>query len=389
MTQKGRRFKQQLRAILFCLIFVGINCPTAYGADKPYDVTIEEVDGIKTIVNPIHPRDGKVKLALENELVLGDDEDGPSLIAKPYHLHVDSDGNIYYSDISIIGIKIFDKQGKFLRKLGRKGQGPGEFACSYYFDVDLERNVYILDPVLKKVSIFNFDGRLKEERRIEKKGYFNKIDVLDPSNIFLKLKEYSTNEKISDKFTIIPYYISIQNFNPEKKNWNVFLREAEGYDIMKRMGKAVMGFQSRGLWVWKVVDTDTIIAGHNNNYKLGVYSVDGTLRYSFGRTYKRRLSQAKKSKFRKEVYEKIKYQVAFEQGINVDENGRYWIRLPLKHDNQPFRVYDVFSPEGIYLKQIKSELRIACFKNHRVYGFGKSEEDDYLLIRAKILNEIF
>jgi hypothetical protein len=385
---KDKRFGIYFLVIPLCVIIICLNSANAYGADKPYEVKITEVDGVKTIINPMHPRDGKAKLKLDYDLVLGDDEDGLSLIAKPYYIKVDSEGNIYYSDLSFLGVRIFDKQGALLRKLGRKGQGPGEFVRAYLFDIDGDRNVYILDSRQKKVSVFYFDGRLKEERKLEKKGFFQEIDVMDSLNIYLKMKEFTINEKISEKYSIVPYFCSILNFDPEKNSWDIFLREVDGYDIMKKMGEGTMGFQSRGQWVWKVVDSKTIVAGHNNKYQLGVYSLDGTLRYSFGRLSKRRLSQAKKGFFPKEVYEKIKYEVAFERLVIVDEMGRYWLRLPLKYDNQPFRIYDVFSPDGIYLKQVESKMRLACFKNGRVYGVAKSDDDDFLVVRAKIRKKI-
>jgi hypothetical protein len=52
----------------------------------------------------------------------------------------------------------FDRQGKFVRKINKKGQGPGECdAFSVGID-EKNRRIYILDLMKQSISIFDFEG---------------------------------------------------------------------------------------------------------------------------------------------------------------------------------------------------------------------------------------
>lgn len=53
----------------------------------------------------------------------------------------------------------FDKKGKFLNQIGRKGNGPGEYASALYFYVDEpERRVCLISPQTKTVYAYGYEG---------------------------------------------------------------------------------------------------------------------------------------------------------------------------------------------------------------------------------------
>jgi hypothetical protein len=53
---------------------------------------------------------------------------------------------------------MFDKNGKFIRKIGRLGAGPGEYLSIYDFCIDKERKeVYILDSGKGKIHKYDFE----------------------------------------------------------------------------------------------------------------------------------------------------------------------------------------------------------------------------------------
>jgi hypothetical protein len=53
-------------------------------------------------------------------------EDGDGFLAYPRHIQEGPDGNIYVFDWSDYYIKVYSPEGKYLRRIGGKGQGPGE-----------------------------------------------------------------------------------------------------------------------------------------------------------------------------------------------------------------------------------------------------------------------
>jgi hypothetical protein len=59
--------------------------------------------------------------------------------------------------------------------------------------------------------------------------------------------------------------------------------------------------------------------------------------------------------------------------IVIDENGNLWIEL-IQPGNAKGFLYDVFSPDGIYSKQVSIEQRIGVFNNGKVYSLLRPEE---------------
>ena len=51
---------------------------------------------------------------------------GAAVIAQPRNLAVDSHGNVFETDWKVDAIQEWDRAGKFVRTIGRKGDGPGE-----------------------------------------------------------------------------------------------------------------------------------------------------------------------------------------------------------------------------------------------------------------------
>jgi hypothetical protein len=87
---------------------------------------------------------------------------------------------------------VFDKNGKFLRQIGRVGRGPGEYLQVVDFCIDTERReIYLLDSGIRKTLKYNLDTG----------EYINSIDLpkndVDPSliayaydKLYLKVKYY-------------------------------------------------------------------------------------------------------------------------------------------------------------------------------------------------------
>ena len=89
----------------------------------------------------------------ENKIILSEIADDINYIPldKSYTLgliydNIEFINNSIYLSVKDIGVLVFDKTGKTLRKIGSKGRGPGEFAYNYMFTVDEKtESVYILD----------------------------------------------------------------------------------------------------------------------------------------------------------------------------------------------------------------------------------------------------
>lgn len=79
---------------------------------------------------------------------------------RPTEVAVDRSGNLYVADTFKHRILIFDKQGKFLGKFGKKGKNPGEFEFPSAITVDQEGRIYVLSNKQNRVQIFSPQKKL-------------------------------------------------------------------------------------------------------------------------------------------------------------------------------------------------------------------------------------
>jgi hypothetical protein len=83
------------------------------------------------------------------------------------HDNIEFINNSIYLSEKDIGILVFDRTGKMIRKIGSKGRGPGEYLYSFNFTVDEEsETIYVWDnniiKVYSKSGIFVRSFSLKE-----------------------------------------------------------------------------------------------------------------------------------------------------------------------------------------------------------------------------------
>ncbi len=83
--------------------------------------------------------------------------------SKPHGIAVDKDKNIYVTDTEHGRILVFDKNGKFLLKFGKKGEKKGEMQGPLGIAVADDGHIYVCDRILSKILIFNERGKLVKE----------------------------------------------------------------------------------------------------------------------------------------------------------------------------------------------------------------------------------
>ncbi len=79
----------------------------------------------------------------------------------PTNITVDkTSGNIIVSDTQNFRIQIFNKDGEFIKKIGKIGDRPGMFARPKGVAIDTEGHIYVADSVFNNIQIFNQKGQL-------------------------------------------------------------------------------------------------------------------------------------------------------------------------------------------------------------------------------------
>ena len=78
----------------------------------------------------------------------------------PTHVALDADGNVYVTDALNFVIKVYDPNGKLIKRIGEIGDVPGSFARPKGVALDSEGDIYVVDANHDNFQIFNQKGQL-------------------------------------------------------------------------------------------------------------------------------------------------------------------------------------------------------------------------------------
>ena len=105
--------------------------------------------------------DGKLLMTLGTKGVRGE---GPETFGGPCDVAVAANGDIFVADGHFNSrIVKFDKDGKFLKSWGKKGEGPGEFNLPHTLVIDSRGRVLVGDRSNNRIQIFDQDGTFIEQ----------------------------------------------------------------------------------------------------------------------------------------------------------------------------------------------------------------------------------
>lgn len=132
---------------------------------------------------------------------------------------------------------------------------------------------------------------------------------------------------------------------------------------------------------WAVDRKGRLYAGYSEHYQMSVYDPDGRLIFKFGRQF-----TPLKNPYFKEGSIFSEYWPAFYRDPFFDENGNLWLRQYGKEDEQGAK-YDIFSPDGIYLRQVVVLHPIKEIKNGKIYSIVRDEEGYMFIKRFRIISD--
>jgi len=356
-------------ALISLILFPGLACQR-----KTYPLSIETKDGVRTVVNPEYPRDGRFIASLAEEMSCGDEGEAPdSLLNKPALFDVDGRGQIYVMDMGDIGIKVYNSRGQFLRVVGRPGQGPGEFGGPLVFlSMMAAGKLCVLDIFQRRVMMMTAEGRYLSGFLV--KGDYSGVTVDDKDRIYLSRRESTVdNSKLSSETREIAFLTSI--YRVDSPGHEPFLlTELLGESwAMTRGGATIGAVGGAFIIVWNISREGRLYGGYNGEYRLSAFGGDGKKELVFGRRHESITDKG----FQGKVGQK-KTKPVF-RAIVMDETDNLWLEL-YQDDEAKAYLYDVFSPEGIYHKQVEISARIGKFKNGRIYSLVRSE-DGYPSVR--------
>lgn len=144
----------------------------------------EIVDG-DTVIVCDYKKVKQRKNAPLDELLTGfnvlkmDNENDEGLIGRRLTGHIIGEKYIAVFSYSFMPLKLYNKQGDFIRNIGKIGQGPGEYGVinNVYMDEKADR-IYILAFDTDKILVYDFKGNILSPIRLaERVNYGNSMIV--------------------------------------------------------------------------------------------------------------------------------------------------------------------------------------------------------------------
>jgi len=155
-------------AILNILVTVNLSFAQVEDEKKREEERIKEWEKALKLY-PVAPK--AIKLDYKFSFPGNDLERGGVYFVGADHLCFDNDGNIYISDSRENCIYKVDLQGRFLKKMGRRGQGPKEFNNVLFLDTDKENNLIVYDGGNRRIQILDSNGDYLRSFKIFNTGW--------------------------------------------------------------------------------------------------------------------------------------------------------------------------------------------------------------------------
>lgn len=368
---------------IWAMVFMGIVVFAASGlsqdTSKPaWRGRVETENGIPVVKNPPDPVFGVRPLELAEDLTLGNDSDKNLFFYKIRAVKSDRDGNILVLDSGNFRIQVFDKNGRFIRTMGRQGQGPAEFQLPVKMELnDTTGRFFVHDVMTQSLAIFDKAGvfqrfthipscrdfvALNDDSILAVVGTSNDTDLTAQHLLCL----LAPDGKIKETFTSARY--------------NLFMKHSGGGTSSISTGHELSLYLSR-------IDDQTFVYGYSKDYALTI--IDQT-----GRTVRRFGREAPKPAFTAEELQSYKRIPVPEQkpyfyALLADSEGRIYVRRVLIEGIRgrgPVDV-DVFSKDGYYLFNTTLPPNTGQIRDGMIYCYTLNEgSGEERVKRLKIKN---
>jgi hypothetical protein len=329
---------------------------------------IETIDGVKVVRNPAAPLYGDVKFDLEQDLQIGKEDDDNYIFGVISSIQADDEGNIYVCDIKLTCVQKYDKNGRFLATIGKKGQGPGEYENP--FEAFLRPKASSL-YVRSNMRVLEYDSTGAYKTQTVLRHFPYKTGADGDGNIWtVPNKIDGTKETRSVE----------KNGRNGETLWSSAVYPYERYRRILPNGSMVSGTSG---WEFDVhfvfAEENTIWYGYSGAYEMTVIDKDGKSLFKVVKDdAKEPFGAADKKPDVSPDYKPFFY------GLTSDDAGRIYATRANMMATAPGKPcpFDVFGRDGICLYSITlPRARVFTIKNGYFYGRDVAGEDDLPVVK--------
>lgn len=393
--------EMSFKRLLFMLVlgFVLVSCSRNTSTGEFVHTT--EKDGVTYVKNSHLSEICDSKYTLTEEMTIGNDTDENYMLTRPFLLRLDRQENIYLLDIKLRHVKVFSKEGLYIRTIGSKGAGPGELLAPRDMIVDGNMKLHILDFKNNKIARFLPDGTAEKDLKLSgsspKKFYYS-------STGFYYYVVFNYPSERGHESGIITKYNYNGDVVEKSRPFVTWIEHSE------KQGKFILTipkpFDPKGYFAFG--NGDLIYYGFSNKFVLEVYnpvfkkvreiSVADFERVKISNERKKRYLDYVKSKFRKKGIEpdlghvKVPHYDQVFDNLWIDNQGRLLVRTQFSDEKTQIYIFDnqgaflevmEFLPpaDGIKLKWVFNR---PVFLNNRIYAIVQNDEGLFFIKRYKI-----
>jgi hypothetical protein len=365
----------RVRMIALGTAFIlGLGLSETIAGQPQWKGIIETENGVRIVRNPEIPLYGNIKLDLEQDLQIGQEDDDNYILGVVSCIQTDDEGNIYICDIKLSRVQKYDKSGRFIKTIGKKGQGPGEYENPFEtFLLPKTSSLYVRSN--RSVLEYDQNGVYRTQTILRHFPYKTGVDgdgrIWAVPNIISGTKETRSVEKIGRNGETL---------------WSSAVYPYERYRRVMPDGSMVSGTSG---WEFDVhfalADENTLWYGYSKAYEMIVITKDGKTQFKIRKDEDRQTFGAGEKK-----PESTPDYKPFFFGLTSDGAGRIYVTKdnPLTiARGKPCR-FDIFSIDGIFLYATTLPYaRMFTINNGYLYGRDIAGEDEIPVVkRYKIKN---
>jgi len=331
--------------------------------------TIEKVNDVIVVKNPKEPMYGEDIFSLEEELSIGEEGREGYIFSQIRSVAVDEDDRIYVLDSKEAHIKIFDRNGNYIKTIGRLGQGPGEIGSPRNIWITSQNEVMVTDSRNRRLTFFSFEGQFIKSiattqvnllvTKIDSKGNIIGIEVVrEKESQKHELRKFDSDLNFLCSFDSSPL--------PDIRSLNPFITPLR----------------------WDIDKNDMIICGWPKTYEIKIFDPEGTLTRKIEKDYEPiEITEEEIERMGKALpamkFSIPKHHAAYWM-LMVDDESRIFCMTWEKIKDGSGRYYDVFDSEGKYIAKIPLKARPQVFKKNKLYTIEEDEEGYQVVKRYRI-----